>query len=85
MVKELERENARLKRVLQEHHITVDDVVTVPKPVSKRILSVEERVKLFRSLFKGREDVFARADRGQVPVRILSEFDGLNNSPTYSS
>ena len=59
-VKELERENARLKQVLQEHRITVDDVVTVPKPVPKRILSVEERVKLFRSLFKGREDVFAR-------------------------
>ncbi|MBR5394322.1 MAG: DEAD/DEAH box helicase family protein [Bacteroidaceae bacterium] len=59
-VKELEREIARLKRVLQEHQITVDDVVTVPKPVPKRILSVEERVELFRSLFKGREDVFAR-------------------------
>ena len=59
-VKELERENARLKRVLQEHRIAVDDGVTVPKSVSKRILSVEERVELFRSLFKGREDVFAR-------------------------
>ena len=59
-VKELERENARLKRVLQKHRITVDDAVTIPKPVPKRILSVEERVELFRSLFKGREDVFAR-------------------------
>lgn len=59
-VKELERENAKLKRVLQEHRIAVDEDVTVPKPVPKRILSVEERVELFRSLFKGREDVFAR-------------------------
>ena len=59
-VKELEKENARLKRVLQEHRIAVDEVETIPKPVPKRILSVEERVKLFRSLFKGREDVFAR-------------------------
>ena len=59
-VKELERENARLKRVLQERRITVDDVVTIQKSVPKRILSVEERVELFRSLFKGREDVFAR-------------------------
>ena len=59
-VKELERENARLKRVLHEHRIVVNDDVTIPKPVPKRILSVEERVELFRSLFKGREDVFAR-------------------------
>ena len=65
-VKELERENARLKQVLQEHQIAIDDVVTVPKPVPKRILSVEERVKLFRSLFKGREDVFARRWYGKV-------------------
>lgn len=59
-VKELERENARLKKVLQERQIDVDDVVTFPMPAPKRILSVEERVELFRSLFKGREDVFAR-------------------------
>ena len=59
-VKELERENSRLKRVLQEHQIAVDDDVTIPRPVPKKILSVEERVELFRSLFKGREDVFAR-------------------------
>ena len=59
-VKELEKENARLKWVLQKHRIAVNDVVTVPKSVPKRILSVEERVELFRGLFKGREDVFAR-------------------------
>ena len=65
-VKELERENARLKRVLQEHRIAVDEAVTVPKPVPKRILSVEERVELFRGLFKGREDVFARRWYGKA-------------------
>ena len=59
-VKELERENARLRLVLLEHRIAVDEAVTIPKPIPKRILSVEERVELFRSLFKGREDVFAR-------------------------
>ena len=58
-VKELEKENARLKRVLQEHRIAVDEDVTAPKPVPKRRLSVEEKVELFRGLFKGREDVFA--------------------------
>jgi predicted nuclease with TOPRIM domain len=52
-VEELEKENARLKKVLREHHINVDDVeVSLPAP--KKVLSVEERVELFRSLFKGR-------------------------------
>ena len=64
-VKELEKENARLKRVLQEHRIAVDEDVTAPKPVPKRRLSVEEKVELFRGLFKGREDVFARRWQGK--------------------
>ena len=51
-VKELEKENARLKRVLQEHRIAVDEDVTAPKPVPKRRL-------------KGREDVFARRWQGK--------------------
>lgn len=54
-VKELEGENARLKKVLREHGGTVDEdlEVLLPLPVPKRVLSVEERVELFRSLFKG--------------------------------
>ena len=64
-VKELEKENARLKRVLQEHRIAVDEDVTAPKSVPKRRLSVEEKVELFRGLFKGREDVFARRWQGK--------------------
>ena len=66
-VKELEGENERLKMVLQEHGITVDEdlEVPLPLPVPKRVLSVEERVELFQSLFKGREDVFARRWQGK--------------------
>ena len=66
-VKELEGENERLKKVLWKHGITVDEDVEVPLPlpVLKRVLSVEERVELFRSLFKGREDVFARRWQGK--------------------
>ena len=66
-VKELERENARLKKVIREHGMTVDEDLEVPSPlpVPKRVLSVEERVELFRSLFKGREDVFARRWQGK--------------------
>ena len=70
-VKELERENARLRLVLHEHRIAVDDVVTIPRPVPKKILSVEERVELFQSLFKGREDVFARRWQGKENVSTL--------------
>ena len=32
-VKELERENARLKKVLREHGITVDEDLEVPLPL----------------------------------------------------
>lgn len=66
-VKELEGENERLKKVLREHGIMVEEdmEVLLPLPVPKRVLSVEERVELFRSLFKGREDVFARRWQGK--------------------
>ena len=52
---------------MREHGITVDEDLEIPltSPVSKRVLSVEERVELFRSLYKGREDVFARRWQGK--------------------
>ena len=54
-IKELEAENAELKKRLGE------DVVPVgQEPTAMQKLSVQEKVELFRSLFKGREDVFAR-------------------------
>ena len=54
-IKELEDENAELKKRLGE------DVVPVQRePTAMRRLSIQEKVDLFRSLFKGREDVFAR-------------------------
>ena len=54
-VRELEEENARLKEKLGE-------VVLVKRqaPTAMLTLSLQEKVDLFRSLFKGREDVFAR-------------------------
>ena len=54
-IKELETENVELKRRLGE-----DVVPIVHEPTSMQKLSVQEKVELFRSLFKGREDVFAR-------------------------
>ena len=54
-IKELEAENAELRKRLGEGHAPVEQ-----KPTVKKRLSLEGRVELFRSLFKGREDVFAQ-------------------------
>ena len=53
-IKELEAENAELKKRLGE-----DAVPIVHEPTAMQKLSAQEKVELFRSLFKGREDVFA--------------------------
>lgn len=66
---ELEEENKRLKSLLTEHGIsfevcTHDDSISASnstKPTTSSVcLSLEEKVELFRSLFKGREDAFAK-------------------------
>lgn len=53
-IKELEAENAELKKRLGE-----DVVPVVQEPTAIQKLSAQEKVELFRSVFKGREDVFA--------------------------
>ena len=54
-IKELETENAVLRKRLGE------DIAPVQREqTAMRRLSLQEKVDLFRSLFKGREDVFAR-------------------------
>ena len=54
-IKELEAENAELKKRLGE-----DVVPVVREPTAMKKLSAQEKVELFRSLFKGREEVFVR-------------------------
>lgn len=54
-IKELEAENTELKKRLGE-----DVTPVVHEPTAMQKLSAQEKVELFRSLFKGREDVFAR-------------------------
>lgn len=64
---ELEEENARLKSLLAKHHIPYEAVrhdgggnISM-SPVNKSVqFSLQEKVELFRSLFRGREDVFAK-------------------------
>ena len=53
-IKELEAENSELKKRLGE-----DVVPVVQEPTAMQKLSAQEKVELFRSVFKGREDVFA--------------------------
>lgn len=59
---QLREENARLKELLRKHGIayetTPSPIVSAQKPMPQ--LSLEEKGALFRSLFRGREDVFAR-------------------------
>ena len=66
---ELEEENKRLRSLLAEHGIPFEACVhdgnlAVPqysKLTSSSVsLSLQEKVGLFQSLFKGREDVFAK-------------------------
>ena len=57
-LRRLRVENARLRALLLHHGIHIDDLS--PSKPQRPILSLEEKVKLFRSLFRGREDVFAR-------------------------
>lgn len=58
----LREENARLRGLLQKYGIDsgviFEEKVPQQKPMPQ--LSLEEKVSLFRSLFRGREDVFAR-------------------------
>ena len=54
-IKELEAENAELRKRLGE------DIAPVQrKPTAMLLLSLQEKVDLFRSQFKEREDIFAR-------------------------
>ncbi len=66
---ELEEENSRLKALLFKYGISYEEKKQVSIPVVSKYenkdsamqrLSLQEKVKLFRALFKGREDVFAK-------------------------
>jgi superfamily II DNA or RNA helicase len=62
----LEEENARLRSLLAEHGIASSEPPPMPtrRPVApapnKPKLSTAEKIALFRSLFRGREDVYAQ-------------------------
>jgi superfamily II DNA or RNA helicase len=63
----LREENVRLRQLLAEHHILIPPNQPVNPGTAKSVLPLEDRkerarkrIALFRSLFLGREDVYAR-------------------------
>jgi hypothetical protein len=61
----LEEENGRLRNLLTEHGIVSNSApITTQRPAeptpSRSKLSTSEKITLFRSLFRGREDVYAQ-------------------------
>lgn len=61
---ELEDENSKLKFLLAKHGIPYEGNTAISKSENKdsamKRLSLQEKVELFRAVFKGREDVFAK-------------------------
>lgn len=56
---QLEREIERLRSLLNQHGIAIPGIATKPLPAPSS-LKAPEKVALFRSLFRGREDVYAQ-------------------------
>ncbi len=67
-IQELEKENARLKAILDKNgieykyleHRTCETNQTEVTPVSTYQFTLQEKVAIFQNLFQGRDDVFAR-------------------------
>jgi hypothetical protein len=60
---QLEREIDRLRSLLDQHGIAIPNAEPGPPevpPLASSALKTPEKVALFRSLFRGREDVYAR-------------------------
>lgn len=87
-IEELSKENERLKGLLSAHGISYvqkqekrTEDISEPiqnKPTertAKYILTPQQKIGLFRSLFKGREDVFARRwhsiKKGELCYKVL--------------
>jgi superfamily II DNA or RNA helicase len=90
----LKEENTRLRRLLAVHGIPIPQVATENPPPTKTVETAppvdkderaRKRIALFRSLFRGREDVYARrwenADgrSGYVPAAV-KDWKAINKS-----
>ena len=77
-IKELEAENAELKKRLGE-----DVVHVVHEPTAMHKLSAQEKVELFRSVFKGREAVapavtFYNEERPHMSINMMTPKEASN-------
>ena len=82
-IKNLEKENQRLRRLLQEHGIPFTQLLDTCSPTreeptcSPAEYSVEEKIAIFRDLFRGRTDVY--------PVRWASQNGKSGYSPACAN
>jgi hypothetical protein len=90
----LREENARLRRLLSVHSIPIPQLASENPPPAKTVetappVNKEERARkriaLFRDLFRGREDVYARrwenddGRHGYMPAAVR-DWDAINRS-----
>ena len=54
------KENEFLHKEVDRLQTLLNSKIPMTQPIMKQHLSLEEKVSVFRNLFKGREDVFAR-------------------------
>src|SRR5579884_3948345 len=78
----LRTENQRLRRILHQHGIPipseVDGATQIQESFSAAPLGPQDKIRLFRSLFRGREDVYAvrwEAPDGRTGYSPKSERD----------
>src|ERR1700730_15370802 len=90
----LREENARLRRMLSVHGIAIPPLPPANPPPAKTVGTVQleskeerarKRIVLFRNLFRGREDVYARrwesddGRHGYVPAAV-KDWKAINKS-----
>ena len=90
----LREENARLRRLLAVHSIPIPQIATENQPPTKPVETAppvdkeeraRQRITLFRTLFRGREDVYARrwenddGRHGYVPAAV-KDWKAINKS-----
>ena len=81
-VRQLECENQRLRMLLAEHGIAIPEAESESQPAlrsPKSPLGTAQKIAIFRSLFRGREDVYAhrwQSPDGRSGYHAIMEISG---------
>ncbi|SHF90608.1 DEAD/DEAH box helicase [Ornithinibacillus halophilus] len=81
------KENNYLKDLLQRHNIPIGSMNTTPQQIREQ--AIRDRIEIFKSLFKGRSDVYAVRQRNKnnkyiyVPVRESNGYRALTDQDIY--